>query len=361
MPNSRTLCAVVMLAVTMLNVGVSHADPGGNTPCVDGTLVDCTDVPSIAAVDPGQLAAEMAAHPYPDLHPTLVDDKVLYGRAYRQVRQETDIYDMPNGAVVGHIERGLNFVNAGQAQHGWVQIGRSQWVPQDAVGPINDTVSKFSGVLLPEGLPKVAFGWVVTTTQPSQTPGAKPEPATASIKRYTPVNLFAVATRDSWNWYLIGPNQWVHEKQIARLRPVKRPDGVTGKWFAVDLYEQTLTAYQGDTAVFATLISSGLPRWPTAEGLFKIWDRQVLVTMTGGLGQPDFYNLPQVPWALYFNKHDQSIHGTYWHDGFGFRRSHGCVNLSLTDAKWAFGWSSGETEAYAYIYHSGEYRQGAVR
>ena len=60
-------------------------------------------------------------------------------------------------------------------------------------------------------------------------------------------------------------------------------------------------------------------------------------------------------------ENDFALHGTYWHDGFGFRRSHGCVNLSLTDARFVFQWASDDDNASAYIYHSGEYRQGAMR
>ena len=63
-----------------------------------------------------------------------------------------------------------------------------------------------------------------------------------------------------------------------------------------------------------------------SEGLFKIWDRHEILRMTGATDQPDFYFLPLVPWVMYFNKDEQALHGTYWHDGFGFRRSHGCVN-----------------------------------
>ena len=32
-----------------------------------------------------------------------------------------------------------------------------------------------------------------------------------------------------------------------------------------------------------------------------------------------------------------AIHGAYWHDEFGNRRSHGCVNLSPRDAGKVYG------------------------
>ena len=31
-----------------------------------------------------------------------------------------------------------------------------------------------------------------------------------------------------------------------------------------------------------------------------------------------------------------ALHGAFWHDGFGQRRSHGCVNLAPADAQFIF-------------------------
>jgi lipoprotein-anchoring transpeptidase ErfK/SrfK len=46
-------------------------------------------------------------------------------------------------------------------------------------------------------------------------------------------------------------------------------------------------------------------------------------------------NAGRVPYTLYFHK-SEGLHGTYWHDRFGTCESHGCVNLSLADARWLF-------------------------
>jgi len=69
--------------------------------------------------------------------------------------------------------------------------------------------------------------------------------------------------------------------------------------------------------------------------------------------------LPLVPYVMYFNNSEQALHGAYWHDGFGYRRSRGCINLSITDAKWIYEWTQDQPDAYVYIYHSGTYRPGA--
>ena len=55
-------------------------------------------------------------------------------------------------------------------------------------------------------------------------------------------------------------------------------------------------------------------------------------------GSPTYYYLEDVPWTIYFHE-GYSIHAAFWHNAFGFQRSHGCVNLSPTDALWFFNWA----------------------
>jgi LysM repeat protein len=109
---------------------------------------------------------------------------------------------------------------------------------------------------------------------------------------------------------------------------------VSGRWIDVDLSAQRLTAYQGKTAVFSTLISSGLPRTPTVSGRFRIQTKLRSTRMRG-----PGYDLPGVPYTMYFYR-GYAIHGTYWHNNFGHPMSHGCVNLRTSDAAWLFNWAS---------------------
>ncbi|HVO44324.1 MAG TPA: L,D-transpeptidase [Aggregatilineales bacterium] len=365
------LAFVLGLMALVAPARAALADTGGSA-CVtagSSTLSDCANTgPGVYGIEARALAATMAAHPAPDITPLTVDDRLLGQHAYRKVLQATDIYSAPGGgSVVGHIDTGFNFVDAGREVNNWIEIRPNEWLPDKMLGPVNKAVSHFAGVLLPNGVPDIPFGWVLLDTRPSRLPGVKASKDIPEVKRYTLVNFFAVEKVGDWEWYLIGPDQWIEQRRVARLQPVKRPDGVSGKWFAVDLYEQTMTAYQDDKAIFVTLISSGLPLWPTSEGLTKIWDRYASTKMSGGgpngglAGNPDFYFLPEVPYIQYFNTNEQALHGTYWHDGFGYRHSHGCVNLSMTDAKWAFDWTADQKDAYVYVYHSGVYKEGATR
>jgi lipoprotein-anchoring transpeptidase ErfK/SrfK len=52
------------------------------------------------------------------------------------------------------------------------------------------------------------------------------------------------------------------------------------------------------------------------------------------------FDLPGVPWVQYITPSGISFHGTFWHNDFGRPRSHGCINLSMSAAKWLYLWSS---------------------
>ena len=110
------------------------------------------------------------------------------------------------------------------------------------------------------------------------------------------------------------------------------------KHIYVDLSTQRLYAYQGDSLVMDTFISSG--KWdPSPVGNFHIWEKLLATTMAGGSGA-DAYNLPNVPYVMYFYQ-DYGLHGAYWHNNFGHPMSHGCINERITDAKALYDWADG--------------------
>ena len=119
--------------------------------------------------------------------------------------------------------------------------------------------------------------------------------------------------------------------------PVSPP--ADGKWIDVDIGEQTITAYMGHTALKTVLVSTGVASHPTVIGQYKIYVKVPSQSMRGGSKfSHDYYYLPGVPSVMFFFD-GYAIHGTYWHNNFGHPMSHGCVNLSLEDAKWFFGWA----------------------
>jgi lipoprotein-anchoring transpeptidase ErfK/SrfK len=105
-------------------------------------------------------------------------------------------------------------------------------------------------------------------------------------------------------------------------------------WIDVDLSQQRLYAYAGDTLMNSFVVSTGTWQTPTVTGKFKVWIKVRSQAMTG----PGYY-LPDVPYVMYFHK-DYGLHGTYWHNNFGTPMSHGCVNLTIPDAEWLYNFSS---------------------
>ena len=309
----------------------------------------------LPTVEYQMLLDEMLLHPEPDVRPLPPNIEEIARFAFRKViGGAATIYDAPGGNPIGEIAEGFTYVTITGVQGDWIQINPGQWMPASQLAVVRP--SEFAGVYL-DGELKYPMAWVLVPTYPSPYPGAAGDQSRELIPRYRRVNIFATAEVNGWEWYLVGPEAWVRQTSVARVLFVERPPQVKGRWFAVDLYEQVMVAYEEDTPVFATLVSTGLPDWETNEGIFTVWSRQRNGNMSGAEGQEDFYSLENVPWVMYFDN-AISLHGTYWHDGFGYRHSHGCVNLSITDAHWAFTWSEdgGYETPYVYVFSSGEYK-----
>lgn len=108
---------------------------------------------------------------------------------------------------------------------------------------------------------------------------------------------------------------------------------VDGKEIVVVLRSQRVYAYENGQVVHSSLASTGIARYPTPVGRYKIYAKYTSTLMTG----PGYY-LPNVPYAMYFYR-GYGLHGTYWHNNFGRPMSHGCVNLPTAEAAWFFKWA----------------------
>ena len=113
----------------------------------------------------------------------------------------------------------------------------------------------------------------------------------------------------------------------------RQPASPDEKWIEVNVTEQRVTAWEGNVPVMSFLTSTGLPNTPTVLGEYNIYWKLESTLMTG----PDYY-LPEVPYTMYFYA-GYALHGAYWHDNFGNPMSHGCVNLSIDNAKEIFEWA----------------------
>ena len=205
---------------------------------------------------------------------------------------------------------------------------------------VGTRLSDDTGLALPIAfvMPRVAsWGQAYTTYKPLQGPVMnKPLARTpiAILEEFTDKTGKPIA-------YRVAENEWIAAVDVRVFNPTEPPPLLepSERWIDVDLDSQILVAYEGELPVYATLISSGAQVSPTQTGLYRIWLKESEADMQD-LKSEDPYSVATVPWTQFFSQaHELAVHSAYWHDMFGTRRSHGCVNLAPRDARWLYFWS----------------------
>ncbi len=213
----------------------------------------------------------------------------------------------------------------------------------------------------PPASPGIAFSrtpdrpvaWIIAGgTCTSRTAGGLADPDGRCFTRNTVVQIYGVQHVDGWDWYMIGQDEWIEQKLLAVVDPDPTPpEGIEGdRWISVNLYEQTVAAYEDGELRFATVASTGQHGAWTQPGVFQVWAKLERDDMTGGVTTAEgsgFYYLEDVPWVLYFDQ-SRALHGTYWHGRFGTPSSRGCVNLAPTDANWIYNFAEEGTWVYVW-------------
>jgi hypothetical protein len=304
--------------------------------------------PGCADLGPGAYLSGLSSagvpYPLPALSVTpIAPHRRLTPHAYgRVVAEAAPVYRHPLEALAGlpplrRFEKGFVFVSVlGRATVNGVdfyQVNRHEYMRAEDV---NDALPSGFGGLFFAAPPPAAVGWLINTVQVSAAPGLPPDPAAPYAARMQNFQVLGVQKVGEWDWYQIAPGQWVEQRNLAIVQPAP-PPGAAPDVIAVNTYEQALGVYRGGHLIFATLVSSGSRAFPTRPGTFKVWAKLTYGRMTGAYfdDRRDYYYLEDVPWILYYDG-DRALHGAYWHDNFGVKSSHGCVNLSPRDARWLF-------------------------
>ncbi|MDD9968077.1 MAG: L,D-transpeptidase [Myxococcales bacterium] len=196
--------------------------------------------------------------------------------------------------------------------------------------------SAWQGVTL-EADTHLPFGWI--TAHKARVYDGPRGKKIGQLERRTRVDILGEETIGRRRWLAIGDGQYLRGRDVNEVRAIARPEG-TGtqpQWLDVDLGEQVVVAYRGERPVYATLISSGRPPHTTPRGNYPIWGKVSAITMKSQPYDDKPYYVHRVPWVLFFQAHN-ALHGAYWHDKFGRKKSHGCANLSPKDARYLFEW-----------------------
>ncbi len=239
----------------------------------------------------------------------------------------------------------------GNAKPHFFRLNTGEWV---AGGSRWSPYNRFSGLIFQQ-TPVNSFGWVLPFkegVQSKQTPGLKVNDYTShKLKQYEIVQIYSIQKIGSVNWYMIGPDEWVDETTVGRVMiNTTPPQGVTnGRWIEVNLKEQTLSVYDQNQLIFATLIATGQDGAWTRPGLFHIYKKYQSTVMSAAFAvdRSDFYYLDDVPFTMYYDE-ARALHGAYWRAFMGYTQSHGCVNMAIADAHWLFDWAKEGDAVYVW-------------
>jgi lipoprotein-anchoring transpeptidase ErfK/SrfK len=230
----------------------------------------------------------------------------------------------------------------------WGLTNHGHWISLKELGPAHPPT--FAGEVLADGNLDVAWVIVERATMYSTAKMAKTV-GTRALRDAVHVHETkgdgpSAMVRVSADGAATADEQWMRSRDLVRAVASAPPDEIGGattheKWIDVDTQTQTLVAYEGTRASFATLVSTGKgPKdsdTATRLGVHRIWVKLVSTNM-GNLANEDadeHYSIEDVPWVQFFDK-AIALHGAFWHRDFGHVHSHGCVNLSPKDSEWLF-------------------------
>jgi lipoprotein-anchoring transpeptidase ErfK/SrfK len=324
---------------------VSGEPESGGVVCTPGVYLtlpdDCLPLgPSAYLTDLAKLGITLPQRPLPASKP----DLSLTQLPYKYFHLENDyvpIYSMPGekGPGTQQFPPGFVYVSyTDRVEQGGVYyyIQNGGWVP--GKGARVGEISNFQGLEF-SATPNHSFGWAFEQIPIMSVPGYNAAKTGKEIRPFETVTIYNSQTIENEEWYLIGPDQWLEGRKVARVTVnATPPQGVTtNRWIDVDLAEQTLAVYENNRLIFATVIASGAEPFWTRPGLFQIFQKKEAETMRNN-DPSDFYYLDNVPWTMYFDG-ARALHGAYWRTRFGYAQSHGCVNLSVGDSHWLFNWA----------------------
>jgi lipoprotein-anchoring transpeptidase ErfK/SrfK len=233
----------------------------------------------------------------------------------------------------------------------WYQIGSEGFVYSGNIQPVK--------TLLNTPLTDIpAHGLLAEVSVPYTDGHTGPKADTeASYRMYYETThwiLSAATDRDGQVWYEVRDDKYnesyyaraehfhiISEEELAPISP-DIPDDQ--KKIQVKLEEQVLIAYEADNPVFAAPVSTGgiyrVGTYTTPKGSFITYYKRPSRHMAAGDLAASGFDLPGVPWVQYITESGLSLHGTFWHNDFGRPHSHGCINLSMQNAKWLYRWTS---------------------
>lgn len=310
-------------------------------------------------------AVEITSEPPTAATPVALDeddsDRPAVIRAtYGMVRRGTTAFANRQEAAGGE-GRLLAGSNTVRAMGSTTVDGKRYWLTSkgeliDASQIVQISPSTFKGVAIAEGA--AMPGWIRGRKDPSKPVKTSAEPGGRARGELAPRTVVTIQEESADGRFVrVTDTAWVARADVRMAAITEPPEGTGAdeKWFDVDLDNQVLVAYEGTRPVYATLVSTGKYGHWTPTLIARVQAKHESTPMTSDKG--DVYSVADVPWTMFYDGH-YALHTSYWHNGFGGPRSHGCINLAPRDARLLYQWSSpdvppGWTSVYGTEQHPG--------
>jgi lipoprotein-anchoring transpeptidase ErfK/SrfK len=146
--------------------------------------------------------------------------------------------------------------------------------------------------------------------------------------------------------------------EIAPISPDVDPNE---KKVVVNVTNQYLSCLEGEKEVYFCRVSTGAGGTAsTPLGELTVWRKTLSIHMAAGTVDAGF-DTPGVSWTTLFAGEGVAIHSTFWHNQFGEKRSHGCVNCKPEDARWIFRWTTPVVSLEASDVTWSDWRSGSTK
>ena len=240
----------------------------------------------------------------------------------------------------------------------WYRIGNEGYAHSGSIQPVETILQDPTADIRPGGqLAEIT----VPYTDAHWGPGKSYEVAYRFYFSTTHWVIGLVEDDDGNPWYQILDDKWedilfvpaTHVRLVPdqELTPLSPDVPSYHKRLEINTYIQTITAYEYENPVFIARIASGAVfstgDFSTPTGRHMTFHKRPSRHMAAGNLAANGYDLPGVPWVIYFTEEGIAIHGTFWHNDFGRPRSHGCINVAPHVAKWIYRWTNPEVPVHA--------------
>ena len=228
-----------------------------------------------------------------------------------------------------------------------LKYGVSWEAIRDANGLPGTTIYVGQQLIIPSS------GTPAPAPEPVPQPAPAPQPASGTYTVQRGDTLFLIANRFGVNmWDIAAANQLRNPSLLyvgqvlvipgAGQPPAPPPSTGAGKRILIDISEQHLYAYEGETLVFSFVASTGSPGLDTRPGNYRVQSK--IPNAYGGNWNIWMPNWLGIYWA---GNLENGIHalpilpggGRLWEGYLGTPVSYGCIILGITEAQQLWDWA----------------------